>query len=337
MVSLNPLVSVIIRTKDRPQLLSAALKSVRSQTYPNVEIVLVNDGGMDVKELSESIAGEMPLSYIPHPVNRGRAAAANSGLSAARGKYLNFLDDDDIFYPHHILTLATFLEEYRGAVAYCSVRNVFYEGTPAAPGNRVRDEIIFNQGFDADRLLFENYIPLMGVMFSRHVLEKVSGFDEGLDVFEDWDFWMRLSRFFDFHHLDHITAEYRFYGKNDVENSHRQKYGYDQALGVMFEKAIPYLSGRAWLNFLDAGLAGRLKQQHIQTSEALQQLTECYQRLNDAHARCIARANDLQTRLDALQNDCTRLADQIAALRGSLSWRITAPFRWMRQWAGGRL
>ena len=326
-----PLVSVIVRTKDRPHLLSEALKSVKSQTYANMEIVVVNDGGEDVNDLAKSIAGDVPLTYVCHETNRGRAVAANSGLVAARGLYLNFLDDDDIFYPDHIETLVAFLEDSKGTVAYCGVLNVFYEGSLRAPGGRIREEIIFNHKFDPDKMLFENYIPLMSVMFSRRALEKVAGFDEDLDVFEDWDFWMRLSRFFVFLHLDKITAEYRFYGNHDVEISHRQKYKYDQALGVMFEKAIPYLSGRAWLHFLDEGLVGWLKLNQKQTLLELHQLQEQYTELHDDHDKCSASAYDIQSKLDALQKDYNALAGEIEALHHSMSWRITAPLRWTKK------
>jgi len=323
----DPLVSVIVRTQDRPHLLSEALKSIKSQTYTNIEIVLVNDGGEDVHDLARSIAGDIPLTYVFHETRRGRAAAANSGLAATRGLYLNFLDDDDIFYPDHVETLVAFLEDRRETVAYCSVLNVSYEGTIEAPGGRIRQEVVFNREFDSDRILFENYIPLMSVMFSRRALEKVSGFDVSMDVFEDWDFWMHLSRFFEFRHVDKITAEYRFYGDHDVEMSHRQKYQYDQALGVMFEKAIPYLSGRAWLHFLDEGLVGWLKLQQKQTLLELEQLRKQHVDLHAAHDACSALASDVQAQLDALQKDYSVLAGEINAMRHSLSWRITAPLR----------
>lgn len=318
----DPLVSVIVRTKDRPQLLSEALSSIQSQTYANIEIVLVNDGGVDVQQLLACMAGERPVTYIRHPSNLGRAMAANSGISAAQGQYLNFLDDDDIFYADHIETLLTFLENTKNMVAYSSVRNVFYEGTMEAIGNRIKEEVIFNHTFDSDRLLFENYIPLMAVMFSRSVLEKVPGFDEQLGVFEDWDFWMRLSRFYSFVHLDHVTAEYRFYGGNGVENSHRQKYGYDQALGLMFERALPYLNAKAWLNFLNNGLVGRLKQQESSAMEALH-------RLRDDYAQCLELVRSLHSDIDAWHRDYHILESRLEEVHRSISWRITSPLRWI--------
>lgn len=331
---LNPLVSVIIRTKDRPHSLSEALRSVASQTYTNVEIVLVNDGGADVKFLAEQIVGKMPLVYVCHETNRGRSAAANSGLMAATGRYLNFLDDDDIFYPDHIETLLNDLNACEEKVAYSSVLTVYYNGTSENPGQRIREEVVFNRKFEHDRLLFENYIPLMSGLFSRDVLDKVPSFDENMDLFEDWDFWMRISRFFEFRHVDKITAEYRFYGYQRAEDSHLQKYAYDQALGVMFEKALPYMNARAWLHFLNEGLVGWLRLLQKQTEERLHEIETLYAKLRDDHDACLMKSGDISSKLESVQKEYNVLAGEISAMRNSISWRMTAPLRSAKKIAG---
>jgi len=311
---LSPLVSVIIRTKDRPRLLSEALNSVVSQTYPNMEIVLVNDGGADVKAMAERIVSNMPLVYVCHETNRGRSAAANSGLMAATGQYLNFLDDDDVFYPDHIETLLAALEADDGRVAYSSVLTVYYAGTPENSGQRIREEVVFNRKFESDRLLFENYIPLMSVLFSRDVLEKVPSFDEKMELFEDWDFWMRISRFIEFLHVDKITAEYRFFGYQRAEESHQKKYAYDQALGVMFEKALPYMNARAWLHFLNEGLVGWLRLLQKQTEDRLHEIETMYAKLHDEYDACLARANDLSSQLDTVRKEYDILAGEMTPM-----------------------
>ena len=255
----SPLVSVIIRTKDRPRLLREALTSIAEQTYSNIEAVVVNDGGQDIKDLAKELLGQAPLTYVYHEKNQGRAAAANSGLNASKGLFLNFLDDDDVLYPEHVEVLLNKLLSLRYKVAYSGVKNVFYEGPPSKPGRRIRKEVTFNHPFDRELLLFENYIPLMSVLFSRDVVGKVKGFCEDLDLFEDWDFLVRASRYFDFLHVDRITAEYRFYGVNTVEEAHRANYLYDEALVKAFEKFHPFMTGKSWLRHLSGGLVGRLK------------------------------------------------------------------------------
>jgi LmbE family N-acetylglucosaminyl deacetylase/glycosyltransferase involved in cell wall biosynthesis len=245
----GPLVSIIVRTKDRPNLLANAIKSVTTQTYANLELVVINDGGKTVQKVVQALAGNLPIRYVDHKKCLGRAAAANSGLKAASGKYLNFLDDDDILYPHHVASLVNHLEMTREKVAFSSVLNVFFSGPPENPQNREKEELVFAFDFDPDRLLFENYIPIMSVLFSRETLEQINGFSTELTLFEDWDFWIRLSRYFSFQHVDETTAEYRFYGRKDMEASHRFKYRYDQARALLFDRTLPHMDGHAWANY----------------------------------------------------------------------------------------
>jgi LmbE family N-acetylglucosaminyl deacetylase/glycosyltransferase involved in cell wall biosynthesis len=248
----GPLVSIIVRTKDRPHLLAPAIRSITRQTYANLEIVVINDGGENVADVLAAFSGDIFIRHVHHDNCMGRSAAANSGLEAARGKYLNFLDDDDVLYPDHVACLVNHLEMTREKVAYSNVLNVFFKGPPETPGNREKEERVFNFDFDPDRLLFENYIPIMSVLFSREVLGKVKTFSEDLTLFEAWDFWIRVSRHFFFQHLDHTTAEYRFYGPAKMATAHRLKYPCDRARAVLFDRAYPHMDGRAWAAFRKA-------------------------------------------------------------------------------------
>jgi len=270
----GPLVSVIVRTKDRPVLLANALRSVADQTYANLEIVVVNDGGEDVGDVVNAVAGSIPATYIAHETSRGRAAAANAGLKAAKGRYLNFLDDDDAFLPDHVETLVSYLLARDEKVAYSNVVNVYFTGPVERPAHRAKEEVIFNLEYDPEILLFQNYIPLMSVLFSRDVLFEAGDFCEEMDLFEDWDFWIRVSRHFPFHHIDRITAEYRFYGVADAESAHREKYRYDAALAAVFDRARPLLSGRAWVNFLNNGSMGRFRLPGLATAAKMAELEQ---------------------------------------------------------------
>ncbi len=255
----GPLVSVIVRTKDRPGLLVTALRSIVAQTYRNIEIVAVNDGGRDVKALVVSLAGDVPVTYVDNQPGLGRSAAANVGFKASKGLYVCFLDDDDMLYPEHVETLVQHLRATDGKVVYSGVLNVYLKGPQEGPHVREKEEVAFNRPFDPDLLLFENYIPLMSVVLHREVFERTGGFREDMDLFEDWDLWVRISREFEFHHVNRVTAEYRFYNVADVEASYRDKYRYDEAQAAFFERMLPHLSGRAWMTFLKEGLVARLR------------------------------------------------------------------------------
>lgn len=310
----GPLVSIIVRTKDRPNLLANAVKSITMQTYANLEMVVINDGGQNVQDVVQSLSSDIPFQYVHHVKSMGRAAAANSGLKAAKGKYLNFLDDDDIFYPDHVVCLVRHLEMTHKKVAFSNVLNVFFSGPPEDPQSRKKEELVFNFDFDPDRLLFENYIPIMSVLFSREILTSVKGFSEDLTLFEDWDFWMRLSRHFPFQHVDRTTAEYRFYGTSGMAASHRTKYRYDQARAILFDRALPHMDGRAWAAFRKTYEDGRLQEENDRTHHENVPL-------NTPHA-----VSDYQTQLRntlaevvTLRETKTQLSLQNAALKSVIT------------------
>ncbi len=205
----NPLVSVVVRTRNRPGLLREALFSLRQQNYPNIEVVIVNDGGVDIDEVIEEFRSSMAVKYVRNPVTQGRSAAANVGMRTASGTYLNFLDDDDLLYPDHIEKLVAFLDNTKEKVAFseCDLgKYIWADGTY----RRVAEKQVYStQDFSREALIRDNFIPIMTVVFARDCMAEVGGFDEALDHFEDWDFWIRLSKSYNFHKIPGPSAEYR--------------------------------------------------------------------------------------------------------------------------------
>jgi glycosyltransferase involved in cell wall biosynthesis len=207
----NALVSIIVRTKDRPKLLKSALQSIADQTYGPIEVVLVNDGGcdLDIEEL-KGILGDIALNYIRLEKNTGRANAGNVGIENAKGHYMGFLDDDDEFYPEHLGTLVSFLEHNDYEVAYTDSLMVYkgYDPHTHEFNNEVKKEIAFSQDFNYDRLVFENYIPLMCLLFDRRPLVNSGGFEKSFDLYEDWDLLIRIGNKYPFYHIRQITSNY---------------------------------------------------------------------------------------------------------------------------------
>ncbi len=187
-------ISVIVRTKDRPALLRDAIASVRTTGYP-AEIVLVNDGGAapDVEN----------VKLVQHDAPRGRAEAANAGVRAAANAYIAFLDDDDLYYPEHLATLA--------ASVHASPKTPYSDAVSAfVSGGETRSRMrIFSSDFDRDLLLVDNYIPLPTLLLRRDDFLDLGGFDPAFDLFEDWDFLIRLAQRGDFLHVSRITCEIR--------------------------------------------------------------------------------------------------------------------------------
>jgi glycosyltransferase involved in cell wall biosynthesis len=204
----NPLVSIIVRTKDRPKLLRKALRSIAVQTYRPVEVVLVNDGGCDLDDDEiRGILGDVSLNYLRLGKNTGRAHAGNVGIENARGGYTGFLDDDDEFYPDHVGTLVSFLNQSGSMVAYTAVEFVeeICEGDPAQALRLPRGT--FAKQFSYDDLLIGNYIPLISLLFRGDSLKSFM-FDESFELYEDWDMLIRAGEAAPFYFINKITATY---------------------------------------------------------------------------------------------------------------------------------
>jgi LmbE family N-acetylglucosaminyl deacetylase len=198
-------ISVVIRTKDRPALLQEAIDSVRATQYP-CELILVNDGGV-------APAPSAADKVINHAESKGRSEAANAGVRAASNAYVVFLDDDDLFYPEHLATLATAARTQNAGHAgwYTDAVSAFLR--PAENGgHETRSRMrLFAQDFDRDLLLVDNYIPLPTLLVARETFLELGGFDASFDLFEDWDFLIRLSRKGTLLRIPRITCEVRHF------------------------------------------------------------------------------------------------------------------------------
>jgi len=231
-------VSIICRTLGRPEL-QQALRSIASQDYPNIEIVLVDAAGDD--SLDSTAAGDRPLKLVTTGAALSRAQAANAGLKAAQGKYIQFLDDDDWIDPNHVSQLVSVLERSdETAAAYSSTQKT------NAAGDSL--DYVFREDFDPTLLMRDNYIPIHAILFDSSLLENDCSFDETFDIYEDWDFWLQLSQHTNFQHIDSITAYYREGGDSDtaVEDV-RLRYQSDNILGkaraAIFDKWLPKWTG----------------------------------------------------------------------------------------------
>lgn len=210
-----PRVSVVVRTKDRPRLLRAALESLRAQTFRDFEVLVVNDGGTPPEGLEPAGAG---LRVVTTDPPHGRARALNTGLRAARGRFVAYLDDDDLWLPAHLETLERFLsgtDAYRAA--YTSVRVVLQTLGEDGGYHDERTIATYGSPFVRERLLSSNTVPLIGFMHERALALEAGCFDEAFDLFEDWDFLIRLSERTRFHHLPAVTAVYRL--RDDGSNA----------------------------------------------------------------------------------------------------------------------
>jgi glycosyltransferase involved in cell wall biosynthesis len=201
--------SVIIRTLNRPLLLQNALISLANQTSQSFEVIVVNDGGEDIAGLLDQFRSAFPIEYIFHPASKGRSASANVGMCQSRGKWIAFLDDDDILYPWHFESLLQAARLSDSKFVYSDHNRVLFL-TPALTSP---DKLVGAPPweFKREQLLARNFLPIHTWLFARECIEKVGLIDESLDRLEDYDFLLRMSAAYPFHHLPRVTCEYRYY------------------------------------------------------------------------------------------------------------------------------
>ncbi len=175
-------VSVILTAMDSSPLgLEQAVQSVRAQTYPHLELVVAGPGAAHVRHLPGIVIADAASKSISADAARVHA------LNRATGKYVAYLDGDAQWTPEHLATLVGFLDNTRYQAAYADTR---LPGTPAPAA-----------GFDSLQLLAHNTVPLCGLVHARACLAQTGSFDLSLPALADWEFVLRLSRFFDLAHL----------------------------------------------------------------------------------------------------------------------------------------
>jgi glycosyltransferase involved in cell wall biosynthesis len=216
-------VSVMVPTSNRDHELLECINSIMGQTYKNYEIIVINDAG---DEKAKNVVDSFNCSNIKYkrlPIKSGPSVARNEGIRISEGEYIAFLDDDDVYYENHLMTLVSFLEKHADyGVAYTNAYRVqgTIEGNKFITKSRSVYTMQPKEGFDKNRLLNANFISTLNIMLRRSCISEVGFFNDQITKFEDWDFLLRLALRYNFKQLNEITGEYRFKENNStiIEN-----------------------------------------------------------------------------------------------------------------------
>lgn len=211
----QPLVSVLVRTTPNcGGRLQEALTSIAAQTYPRVQLVVVEDGGDTARQRVESFQKlEVFESVLYKSLPKsGRCIAGNQALQMAEGDLLCFLDDDDLMYADHleVLVSAWTAKPHLGAV-YSLAYEVKTEIVSPEPWvyKDLLHSLHFRQPFNRALLWHHNYMPIQTVLFRRQLYLECGGFDTDLENLEDWNLWVRYSLRHDFEMVPKVTSLYR--------------------------------------------------------------------------------------------------------------------------------
>lgn len=182
-----------------------SIKSALNQTYPNIEVIVIDDGSTKYTEKAEPYLSK--IRYIKKE-NGGTAEALNAGIRNASGNYFAWLSSDDIYDPEKIAKQSAFMKDNQASVSYTNYHLI-----------NCRDEIIggpFNLGFSTRkqfyrRMLRDNIVNGCTVMVKKGVVDETGVFDESLKYAHDYELWLRILQKFHFYYMDQPYTRYRIH------------------------------------------------------------------------------------------------------------------------------
>jgi hypothetical protein len=200
MPSNQPLVSIVIPCFNAEDCVGRAIESALAQTYPNVEVIVIDDGSTDGSlAVIRSFGDRVRWETGP---NRGGCAARNRGIELARGEMIQFLDADDTLHPNKLEVQVPAALQFRPNVVYCDVERIGLNGAKEVVA-------VDSTGVDSLELTLFNDILTPGPLHWKSLLEGVGGFCVGLPCGQEWDLHVRLAcHGVDFHRLPVALCTY---------------------------------------------------------------------------------------------------------------------------------
>ena len=208
-----PLVSVICLCHNHAPFVRESINSVWKQSYPNIELIVVDDGSSDgSKEAIKECFNGKDVSFIDLPTSIGNCAAFNKGFFKSSGKYIIDLAADDCLMPERVLKGVNSFIQSDAGVTFCDVLNVDKDCAPLNTHYKrnQKDELIEKVPYgDVYLELIKRYfISPPSMMIKRDVLEELNGYDESLS-YEDFDFCIRSARNWNYAFTDEVLVKKR--------------------------------------------------------------------------------------------------------------------------------
>ncbi len=238
-----PSVSVVIPTHNRARFITRALRSVLDQTFRAFEVLVVDDGSTDDTAGEVSRLEDPRVRLLGHPVNRGAQAARNTGIRAATGEYVAFLDSDDTWMPDKLerqITCLAAAEPEVGVVhAPCLVRV-----DDASLARAV--EVPPLRGVIYAELLASPGPVFPTLLVRRACLDAIGPLNESLRAYHEWDTVIRLARHFAFEWVPAPLATYYLHAENAISKDWaRNAEGYSQVVTAHREEIVATHGARA--------------------------------------------------------------------------------------------
>ena len=247
-----PLVSVVVPTYERKRLLQETLDAILGQTYPNLEVIVVDNVSEDGTETFVKDLADPRIRYVRNANHGIIAANRNLGIRLARGKYVALCDDDDLWLPTKVERQAAVMEA-RPAVGLSYCNAVVFNETGVIDRSLVKWRVFRGH---YGRLVYRNFIPSSSVMLRKEVVDAHGGFDESGDLapYEDYELWLRVARAHELAYVDEPLLRYRVHGSNWAG-----RYGNRQRIVIKVLRSVQRKAGSRDLRISIAILLRRLK------------------------------------------------------------------------------
>lgn len=229
-----PVVSALMTTFSRQDLVAESIQSVIDQTYKNWELIIVNDGGEDIEEIVKQF-NDPRIKYF-NCKHKGKAASLNFAIQNSQSKYIAYLDDDDKYYPNHLEVLINYLENHSDREFVYSISREVEKVFSQSGWQTKQSFIRYAHQVTPNMLRFMNHIPNLCVVHTRKLFEFTGLYDESLDVLIDWDMYRRLAIYSTPSFLNVVTSEY---SKRTFTTSQEK-----QITGLFFRDPVKYYENR---------------------------------------------------------------------------------------------
>lgn len=212
-------ISIVIPVYNQGNYLQKTIDSVLNQTFKNWDCIIVNDGSTDNTEgiVKEYLDKDKRLKYI-YQKNHGPSTARNNGIEHSTGRYIAFLDADDLWEPEMLEQTHDFLEKNQGISVVCTAWDFIDEAGKIAS----RKMCPFSCQDYSEGLMLRNLFPIHTLLLRREIFTSCGIFDTNLISMEDWDMWFRaVHNGFKFHPINRLLAHYRLHSKSASVNVKR--------------------------------------------------------------------------------------------------------------------
>jgi len=345
-----PIVSVVIPTRNRPEWLKAAVDSVLAQTMPDFEIIIaLNEATSEAAEMAHRLGADPRVEVIETAATTS-PGARNSGMAAAQGEWIAFLDDDDIWLPPKLETQLAAARASGAGVVTCNFVQFNEHGDIVPSGLAPRPAGL---SF-AEALLLNNYVSGGSALIVKaSIIRAAEGWDERISCC-DWDLWRRLSFDHEIHYVDKVLVRYRRHASNRGDNAAFMLPGMAVHFGKMLQDTPPRLhhmfpaAKRQFFDYLMRSLLAEgleldhvgmaqwraLEAQYRQLQGHAREIEERARGFEEHRRQLIEHIRRLEEHARQLEDEACRREQHIRQLLGerdavlsSRSWRVTAPLR----------